>query len=124
MAAVCVAGCVCSLAGADNEELRYSLRSVWKYAPWIRHIWVVTNGQVPYWLNTEHPRLTVVQHRDIYANLSHLPVFASPSIESHLHRIPGLASKFLYFNDDVMLGNYIWPDDFYTQAGTHVRRAA
>lgn len=26
----------------------------------------------------------------------------------------GLADKFIYFNDDVMLGNEIWPEDFYT----------
>ena len=30
----------------DNDELRYSLRSLEKYAPWIRRIFIVTNGQV------------------------------------------------------------------------------
>lgn len=30
----------------DNEELRYSLRSVEKFMPWVRHIYIVTNGQV------------------------------------------------------------------------------
>lgn len=30
--------------------------------------------------------------------------------------IAGLASKFIYFNDDVMLGSEVWPDDFYTHA--------
>lgn len=30
----------------DQEELRYSLRSLEKYAPWIRHVYLVTNGQV------------------------------------------------------------------------------
>ena len=96
----------------DNEELRYSLRSLWRFAPWVRHVFVVTNGQVPVWLNLDHPRLTVVQHADIYPNASHLPTFSSPSIESHLHRIPGLAEHFLYFNDDVLLGAPVWPDDF------------
>ena len=96
----------------DNEELRYSLRSVWRFAPWVRRVFIVTNGQVPHWLNLEHPRLSVVSHADIYLNASHLPTFSSPSIESHLHRIPGLADKFLYFNDDVLLGNEVWPDDF------------
>jgi len=32
-------------------------------------------------------------------------------------RIPGVSDKFLYFNDDVMLGAEIWPEDFVTQAG-------
>jgi hypothetical protein len=28
------------------DELRYSLRSLEKYAPWVRHVYLVTNGQV------------------------------------------------------------------------------
>lgn len=54
--------------------------------------------------------------QDIYVNKSHLPTFSSPSIESHLHRIPGLSDKFIYMNDDVMFGSEVWPDDFYTHA--------
>jgi len=98
----------------DNEELRYSLRSLFKHAPWIRHVYIVTSGQVPYWLNWRHPRLTVVTHSEIFVNQSHLPSFASPAIESHLHRIPGISQKFIYFNDDVMLGSDVWPSDFWT----------
>lgn len=33
----------------DNQELRYSLRSIYRYAPWVRRIYIVTNGQVPNW---------------------------------------------------------------------------
>lgn len=50
-------------------------------------------------------------------NKSHLPTFSSPAIETHLHRIPGLSEKFLYFNDDTMLGSQVWPDDWFTQSG-------
>ena len=46
----------------DNEELRYSLRSLERFAPWVRHIYIVTNGQLPYWLNLENPRVTIVTH--------------------------------------------------------------
>lgn len=101
----------------DNEELRYSLRSVEKYAPWVRHIFVVTNGQLPSWLNMDNPRLTVVTHQELFVNKSHLPTFSSPAIESHIHRIKGLSDKFIYLNDDVMFGKEVWPDDFYTEAG-------
>lgn len=48
---------------ADNDELRYSLRSLERFAPWIRNVFLVTNGQIPRWLNVEHPRLRLVQHR-------------------------------------------------------------
>lgn len=98
----------------DNEELRYSLRSIERFAPWVRHIYIVTNGQIPYWLNLENPRVTIVTHEEIFVNHSHLPSFSSPAIESNLHRIPGLSDKFIYMNDDVMFGKEVWPDDFYT----------
>ena len=41
---------------------------------------------------------------------------SSPAIESHLHRIPGLSTKFIYLNDDVMFGDHVWPEDFYTHS--------
>ncbi|KAL7370447.1 hypothetical protein ABVT39_000926 [Epinephelus coioides] len=100
----------------DNEELRYSLRSVERHAPWVRHIFIVTNGQIPSWLNLDNPRVTVVTHQDIFLNSSHLPTFSSPAIETHIHRIPGLSQKFIYLNDDVMFGKDVWPDDFYSHS--------
>lgn len=98
----------------DHQELRYSLRSIWMYAPWVRNVYIVTNGQVPTWLDLSHPRLKVVPHSEIFPNASHLPTFSSPAIEAHVHRIPGLSDKFLYLNDDVMFGREVWPDDFTT----------
>ncbi|XDV25035.1 hypothetical protein PO909_029036 [Leuciscus waleckii] len=100
----------------DNEELRYSLRSIEKHAPWVRHIFIVTNGQIPSWLNLDNPRISVVTHQDIFHNQSHLPTFSSPAIETHIHRIPGLSQKFIYLNDDVMFGKDVWPDDFYSHS--------
>ncbi|XP_057712138.1 N-acetylglucosamine-1-phosphotransferase subunits alpha/beta-like [Corythoichthys intestinalis] len=100
----------------DNEELRYSLRSVEKHAPWVRHIFVVTNGQIPSWLNLDNPRVSVVTHQELFLNRSHLPTFSSPAIESHIHRIQGLSQKFIYLNDDVMFGKDVWPDDFYSHS--------
>uniref|UniRef100_A0A8C8RJM8 N-acetylglucosamine-1-phosphotransferase subunits alpha/beta n=1 Tax=Pelusios castaneus TaxID=367368 RepID=A0A8C8RJM8_9SAUR len=100
----------------DNEELRYSLRSIEKHAPWVRHIFIITNGQIPSWLNLDNPRITIVTHQDIFQNLSHLPTFSSPAIESHIHRIADLSQKFIYLNDDVMFGKDVWPDDFYSHS--------
>ncbi|XP_057598423.1 N-acetylglucosamine-1-phosphotransferase subunits alpha/beta isoform X4 [Hippopotamus amphibius kiboko] len=100
----------------DNEELRYSLRSVERHAPWVRNIFIVTNGQIPSWLNLDNPRVKIVTHQDVFRNLSHLPTFSSPAIESHIHRIEGLSQKFIYLNDDVMFGKDVWPDDFYSHS--------
>lgn len=84
------------IAFTQLQELRYSLRSLERYAPWVRHVYLVTNGQIPYWLDLENPRLTVVTHDQIFLNLSHLPTFSSPAIESHIHRLVGWVNKINY----------------------------
>ncbi len=101
----------------DSDELRYSIRSVVKYAPWVRRIYIVTADQVPWWLDTSHPLIHIVTHEEIFPNRSHLPVFSSPAIEAHLHRIPGLSKHFIYFNDDVFLGAPTSPEDFVSVEG-------
>lgn len=98
------------------DELRYSLRSVAEFAPWIRHIWVVTAGQRPSWL-MDHPKVTVVDHADIWPDLDQLPTFNSQAIEANLHRIKGLAEHYLYFNDDFFLGRPVSPERFFTAKG-------
>ncbi|ESN97148.1 hypothetical protein HELRODRAFT_85704 [Helobdella robusta] len=103
----------------DNDELLYSLRSLEQNAPWVRHVYIVTNGQIPSWLNLENPKLTLITHKKIFPNQSHLPTFSSPAIEAHLHRIPGLSDKFIYLNDDIFFGQPVWPDDFITLAGEY-----
>lgn len=101
----------------DRDELRYSVRSVWMYAPFVRNIYIVTNGQRPRWLPHDTDRIRVVPHSEIFPDPSVLPTFNSHAIEACLHRIPGLADRFLYFNDDVFLGREMREDDFYTQGG-------
>jgi UDP-N-acetylglucosamine-lysosomal-enzyme len=106
----------------DNDELKYSLRSIEKYAPWARYIFIVTNDQIPSWLDKNHPKIKLISHKQIFPNKSHLPTFNSLAIESHLHRIPGLSRRFLYFNDDILLGKPISIEDFYTpESGFKIR---
>jgi len=97
------------------DELRYSLRSVAEFAPWARRIWIVTNGQVPDWLT--HPdgddRVTVVPHAELWRGEDGLPTFNSQAIEACLHRIDGLADRFVYFNDDFFLGRPVAPETFF-----------
>lgn len=97
----------------NRDELRYSLRSVEMFANWVRHIWIVTDNQVPSWLRTDHPRLTVVDHRDIFRDQSALPSFNSHAIESQLHHIDGLSNLWLYLNDDMLFGCPVRPEKFF-----------
>ncbi|KAJ3431346.1 hypothetical protein M0812_03024 [Anaeramoeba flamelloides] len=96
----------------DHDELKYSLRSIEKYVPWVRNIYIVTNGQVPSWVNLKNPRIKIVTHAEIFSNQSHLPTFASPAIETHLHNISGISKHFIYLNDDFLFFSPIYPDTF------------
>jgi hypothetical protein len=101
----------------SHDELRYSLRSMATFADFVRHIFIVTDGQVPTWLDTGHPRLTVVDHREIFPEQGCLPTFNSHAIESRLHHIEGLAEHYLYCNDDFFLGRRLAPDRFFHANG-------
>ncbi|WP_200209217.1 stealth family protein [Micromonospora coerulea] len=101
----------------SRDELRYSLRSLVSYAPWLRRIFLVTDNQLPAWLDPDHPMITVVSHADILGPVGQLPSFNSHAIEARLHRIPGLAEHFLYFNDDVFLGRPLLPQTFFHANG-------
>lgn len=103
----------------DNGELRYALRSIHFHLPWIRIIHLVTNGQVPSWLDLDHPGINLVTHADFFADPSSLPVFSSSAIEANLHRIgkAGVANRFLLFNDDFFVGRMVPREEFVTSDG-------
>lgn len=96
----------------DNDELKYSLRSLEKFAPWINHVYIITDRQVPPWLNTDYEKVTVVDHSEIMPQ-EIIPTFNSDVIEYFLPFIPNLAEKFLYANDDMFFGNHVSPDYFF-----------
>lgn len=106
---------------ADNNEFKYSLRSIEKNAPWIRNIHIVTDNQTPDWLDTSNPRIRIVDHKDIMPK-EVLPCFNSALIEKFLHNIPGLAEQFLYSNDDTFLLSEVAPNDFFMPDGYPIIR--
>lgn len=101
----------------SRDELRFSLRSVEYYASWFNHIYLVTDGQVPDWLDLNHPKLTVVDHKEIFADTAALPVFNSHAIESQLHHIAGLTDRYVYLNDDVFFMRPTDPELFFEGNG-------
>lgn len=101
----------------SRDELKYSLRSLEMYAPWFRNIFLVTNGQVPSWLRTDHPKIRLVTHEEIYGHLPYLPTFNSNSIISRLHHVPELSEHYVYINDDVFFGRSVSPDQFFLPNG-------
>ncbi|MGQ0463990.1 MAG: stealth family protein [Sporichthyaceae bacterium] len=100
----------------SRDELRYSLRSLALHAPWVRNVYIVTDRQIPGWLDVGYHRVTVVDHSAILPK-DCLPTFNSHSIESRLHHIDGLAEHYLYLNDDMFLGRAAHPEDFFVGNG-------
>jgi len=100
----------------NRDELLFSIKSVKKYAPWVRHIYVVTNCQLPAQLVGDE-RVSRVSHEAIFPDPSVLPSFNSRAIEANLHRIDGLSEQFLYFNDDVFLCRPVKCADFFSPEG-------
>ena len=111
----------CASRYIDNDELKYSLRSVEKNAPWINHIYIVTDHQTPSWLNIGNPKITMVNHEDILPK-ENLPVFNSEAIEIGLANIEGLSEHFLFANDDCFLGDTVFPEDFFLPNGKVIVR--
>lgn len=106
---------------ADNDELKYSLRAVEMYAPWIHRIFIVTDDQTPGWLDTSHPKIRIVDHTEILPPQS-LPCFNPYLIEHFLYRIPGLAEHFLYANDDMFINRPVSPGTFFSSDGLPIIR--
>lgn len=103
---------------SDNDELRYSLRSVEMFAPWVRHIYLVTDGQTPEWLDTSNSRVRIVPQESLLEHASEtLPTFNSNTIELNLWRIPGLSECFLYANDDMFFTKPVSPSFFFDADG-------
>ncbi len=96
----------------DYGFLRYWFRGIEKFMPWVRRVHFVTAGQKPEWLDTLNPKLNLVDHKDFIPE-QYLPTYNSVVIERYMHRIPGLAEHFIYFNDDFYAIRPVSPDRFF-----------
>ncbi|MDR0579951.1 MAG: Stealth CR1 domain-containing protein [Campylobacteraceae bacterium] len=94
----------------NHNELKYAVKSVKYYLPWVRNIFLVTDNQTPDCLQD----VIMVKHSDII-DKKHLPTFNSHVIEAHLHKIPNLSENFIYFNDDVFVARKLPPSHFFQE---------
>ena len=105
----------------NNDELKYSLRSVERYAPWIRNIFILTDNQKPKWLDISNPKIKIIDQNDILPNKS-LPCFNSNVLEHFLYKIPNLSEHFLLSNDDMFLNRTVLPNTFFAADGFPIIR--
>jgi hypothetical protein len=94
----------------EDRELRYSLRSLERSAPWIRKVWIF--GDRPEWLSDD---TSVVEHVP-HEYMARLGRWKAP-LKNHFlmtflaSLIPGLADEFLVLADDYILLEPMAQDD-------------
>ncbi|MCU1477163.1 MAG: cpsY [Subtercola sp.] len=98
------------------DELKYALRSVYTFAPWVRRIFIASDSPKPSWL-ADHPRVTFVRSEEFFTDPTVLPTHNSQAVESQLHHIPGISEHFLYSNDDMFFGRPVQPNMFFSSGG-------
>lgn len=96
----------------DRDSLRFWFRGVEKYAPWVRYVYFVTCGQIPPWLDTAHPKIRLINQND-FIDEKYLPTINPWAIEVNLHKIYDLSEHFVYFNEGILLTNFVKPEDFF-----------
>lgn len=100
----------------ETGLFKYWFRSVELYAPWVNHIYLITNGQLPEFLNVNNKKITVVNHQEIIDNNA-LPTFNSNAIEVNIDKITSLSENFVVFNDDMFINKPLNPSDFFSYDG-------
>ncbi len=111
----------CRYRGGDM--LRYSLRSAAANAGWLRRVFIVVDDDqsIPDWPELRSGKIRVVRHAEIVPP-SCLPTFCADVIEHHVFRIPGLAERFLYANDDTFFWEAVAPSFFFAGDGYPIMR--
>lgn len=109
---------------AYNNELKFSLRSVFKNMPWFNKIYIVINTPLeknkPSWFNNlYHDRIILLDQKSIFPKSEHhkLPCQNAEIIETYINNIPNLSEHFIYMNDDFFINKKLTPDYFYSSDG-------
>jgi hypothetical protein len=110
------------------NEIEFSVKSILKYAKFVRNIYIVTDNQRPVFLKDiekakiEYPTVFIVDHKTIFSGYhQYLPTFNCLPIESLLYKIPNLAEHFLYLNDDFFLLRDTKVSDFFINCNPVIR---
>ena len=93
----------------NNNELKYSIRSLFKYCSWINTIYIVVkDGQCPEFIDFTNPKVVLVNHSEIMP-IDALPTFNSNAIECCIHNIKNLSDVYVYMNDDFFVSEPFVP---------------
>ena len=98
----------------DNEELRYSIRSILQYIPWIRKIYILMpNERVKFLKSVEE-----INEKIVYIKDKDFLGYESANIHSftfNLYKLEkfGISKNFIYMEDDFFIGKKLKKNDFF-----------
>jgi len=98
----------------DNEELRYSLRSILEYIPWVRKIYIVMPNTKVKFLKSYNE----IKEKIIYVKDSDFLGYDTANIFAftfNLYKMEkfGISKNFIYMEDDYFLGKPFKKTDFF-----------
>ena len=96
----------------DYNTLKYFFRSVEKNASFINKVFLITDNQIPRWLDIDNKKVKIINHQDFIPS-KYLPTFNSNVIESNIFRIEDLSENFILFNDDMLITRKMNKSDFF-----------
>ena len=103
----------------EHNELKYSLRAIEQFAPWVNKIYIITDNQYPNWINLSHPKLRIIDQSVLFYPGYH--TFNSNTIQFSLYNIPNLSRRIVLMDDDYMFLNHVLPSDFFDENGKTVQ---
>ena len=98
----------------DNEELKYSLRSIFEYIPWFRKIFIVMPNEKVRFLKSYEQ----IKDKIVYVNDKDFLGYDSANIQSFLFNLFkmknfGISKNFIYMEDDCFIGKSLKKSDFF-----------
>ena len=98
----------------QHDEIKWALRSIERFAPWVNMIHIVTDNQYPDYIKHDHPKIHWVNHDTLFYYGFHS--YSSDSILFSLINIPNISRRFIYMDDDFIFLNHISISDFFDES--------
>ncbi|MCJ2385368.1 Stealth CR1 domain-containing protein [Lactiplantibacillus plantarum] len=93
----------------EYGTLKYVLRSIEHNMPWVGKIFLLTDNQVPSWLNLKNT--IIVDHKEFIKGK--LPTFNSNVILTSIGNIKDLSENFIIFNDETIVWSPVKKENFF-----------
>ena len=97
----------------QHDEIKWLLRSIERFAPWISMIHIITDEQYPSWANLKNPKIHWVNHSTLYYHGYH--TFSSIALQFASMYIPNISRRYIIMDDDYIFLNYVTPSDFFDE---------